>query len=130
MDAKAIRRMNARQLAEEVGGVTTLATMTGTSQSYLSQIIGPKPCRDVGDNLARKLEQATGRPYGWMDVSHVTDARKENARKVYDALLDLPEEKVGAILALLNLGPASSSVVDLGEGRDQRTTRDKPARHT
>lgn len=129
MDAKQIRRMNLRVLAEEVGGVTTLAGMTGTSQSYLSQIIGPTPSREVGEQLARKVEQATGRPYGWMDVSHVTDSRRQNARKVYDALLDLPEEKVDAILALLNLKPATSAVTDLGEGRDQQgRTRVKKSR--
>lgn len=31
MDAKSIRRMNARSLAEEVGGVTTLAGMAGVA---------------------------------------------------------------------------------------------------
>lgn len=115
MDAKAIRRMNAKLLAEQVGGVTVLAGMAGTSQSYLSQIIGPRPCREVGDSLARKLEQATGRPHGWMDVSHVTEPRLEQARKVYDALLELPPEKLDAIMALLNLTPPSSKYVEVEE---------------
>lgn len=128
MDAKSIRRMNARLLAEEVGGVTTLAGMAGTSQSYLSQIIGPKPSREVGELLARKLEQATGRPYGWLDESHVTDARRAKARQVYDALLELPDEKIDGIMALLNLAATPAGAHDIGVDRGLKTTAGRRGR--
>lgn len=109
MDAKSIRRMNVRNLAEEVGGITKLADMAHTSQSYLSQIIGPNPSRQVGDSLARQVEQATGRPHGWLDQSHITDEKKTKARMVFDALLELPEAKIDAVMQLLNMTPAGNS---------------------
>ncbi len=112
MDSRQIRRLNVRQLAEEVGGVTALAGMTGTSQSYLSQIIGPHPSREVGEVLARRVEQATGRPHGWLDQSHVTDEKLTKARRVYDTLLQLPDAKIEAVMQLLDLALGSQQIIE------------------
>ncbi|WP_052382187.1 hypothetical protein [Paraburkholderia kururiensis] len=96
--------MNVRILQAEVGGsLTTLAKRAGTSQSYLSQCVGKGSVRDIGDEIARRLEYAMGKPVGWLDEPHVTDAKQAKARAIFDELLQLPEYKVDAIIDLLDM---------------------------
>ena len=75
MDIKQIRLTNLRTLIAEAGTIANLARLSGTAPAYLSQITNGLPTstgrpRSVGDKLARKLEQALDKPYGWMDTSH------------------------------------------------------------
>ena len=70
-----IRLANLRLLIGEAGSADALARTTGTSGAYLSQIRSGTPyksgrSRRMGDNLAAKLERATGKPLGWMDEPH------------------------------------------------------------
>lgn len=113
MDAKDYRKLNALLLAQEVGSLSALAKLAGTAQSYLSQIIGPKGQRDMGDDLARRLEFVCKKPHGWMDAPHIDDERQQKARAVYESLLRLPDNIVDAFVALAVAGGARSSE-DLG----------------
>ncbi len=84
-----VRLSNLELLVTEAGSAAALARLANTSESYLSQIRNqlttPKGTpRGVGDDLAAKLEQAMGKPNGWMDEAHrqinqVTEARPYNA---------------------------------------------------
>lgn len=116
MNAKQHRKLNAALLVREVGGVTSLAKLAGTAQSYLSQIIGPKAKREMGDELARRIEYVCGKPHGWMDASHIEETHLEKARQIHAALLGMPTEKLDALVTLLGLGvnPDSLGHVALG----------------
>ena len=75
MDIKQIRLRNLRSLIVESGTIANLARMSETAPAYLSQILNSLPTstgkpRSVGDKLARKLEQALNKSYGWMDKDH------------------------------------------------------------
>jgi len=103
MDIKTIRRMNVRLLEKEVGTLTALATLAGSKQSYLSQCVGKGAFRSIGDDLARRLEFATGKPQGWMDESHLEDGHKMRARLIYEKLLESPSGALDAIAYLLGM---------------------------
>ncbi len=60
------RAARLRQLLIEAGGPNNLAGRAGTEATHLIAIA--KGRRQVGDDLADKLEQAVGRPRGWMDL--------------------------------------------------------------
>ena len=75
MDIKQIRLSNLRTLISESGTIANLARLSETAPAYLSQILNSLPTstgkpRSVGDKLARKLEQALNKSYGWMDKDH------------------------------------------------------------
>ena len=81
---EAVRLNNLEHLVAEAGSAVALARLAGTSESYLSQIrnqlLTPKGTpRGVGDDLAAKLEQAMGKPNGWMDEAH-QEFMEERAR--------------------------------------------------
>lgn len=74
MDIKEIRRINLRyqqQLAVRKGlSKSVFAEQVGTSASTLSQILGDKAVRNLGDELARKIEISLKLPRGWLDQIH------------------------------------------------------------
>lgn len=67
MDIYAIRKANLLRLLR---GRTKAACADkwDTSASTLSQITSRNPNRNLGDQLARKIEKAEGLPNGWLDV--------------------------------------------------------------
>jgi hypothetical protein len=103
MDIKTIRKMNVRLLEREIGSLSALARHAGTSQSYLSQCVGPNAFRSIGDEMARRLEHAMKKPHGWMDQGHMEESQVSSARQIYDKLLQLPPAKVRAIADLLDV---------------------------
>ena len=65
------RRTNLRNLAKEWGGPTSLAKKLGHSNgSYLAQLMGPNPSREVSEKVAREIEGKLGLPLGWLDAEH------------------------------------------------------------
>jgi len=101
-----IRLTNLRLLIEEcesvtvgkktyrAGTATALAIKCKTSSSYLSQILirfkNPSgSVREVGTELARKLEKGSKKPLGWMDVKHdEVDSQENEFRILYAAMSD------------------------------------------
>jgi hypothetical protein len=70
-----IRRERLRQLIAEHGGPLPLAKTLGLfGSSYLVQLAGPHPRREVSEKFARKIEAALGLPRGWMDLPSGQDA--------------------------------------------------------
>ena len=68
-----IRRANLRKLMEQWGGPTSLAAKLGHSNgSYLAQLAGPHPSRDVSEKVAREIERKLGLSPMWMDSAHKT----------------------------------------------------------
>lgn len=65
------RRDALRQLMQTWGGPTSLAKKLGHSNgSYLAQLAGPHPSREISEKVAREMEAKLGLPLGWMDQEH------------------------------------------------------------
>lgn len=65
------------------------------SDSQMGQLIGKTPVRNIGPRVARRMEEACGKPEGWLDVEHSTvqpgslrDMQLQEARKILEALSD------------------------------------------
>ncbi|WP_413730832.1 LexA family protein [Sodalis sp. RH22] len=79
MENKDIRRLNLLWLMdkyqrEEGLNKAQFAERCGTSASTLSQITGENSVRNLGDNLARKIEEALKLNAGWLDSLHADNA--------------------------------------------------------
>lgn len=70
MDTREIRRNNLRELAEKYGGQKALADAADLAPNQLNHIIGPNPIRNVGEQLARKIESQLGLNKGYLDSIH------------------------------------------------------------
>lgn len=69
MDIKQIRYKNARYLLKnEALGVNDFADKIGRSQSQTSAYISERPTKNIGDKIARLIEQAFSKPNGWLDT--------------------------------------------------------------
>ena len=69
-----LRRENLRRLMKQWGGPTSLAHKLGHSNgSYLAQLAGPHPTREVSEKVAREIESRLQLPDQWMDHRHKVD---------------------------------------------------------
>lgn len=65
------RRENLRELMRAWGGPTSLAKKLGHSNgSYIAQLAGPNPSRDVSEKVAREIESKLGLAVGYLDQQH------------------------------------------------------------
>jgi hypothetical protein len=65
-----IRRDNLRRLAVQWGGVGKLAEKLGyANASFLVQMCGPHPIREVTERTARRVEETLSLPKGWLDTN-------------------------------------------------------------
>ena len=74
MDSKTIRYNNTRILVDQVGGVSNFANKINKGQSQTSQFAGTTPIKGIGNKVAREIEDAFGKPHGWLDVLHQEDS--------------------------------------------------------
>lgn len=66
-----VRRENLRRLVGQWGGPTSLSRKLGHSNgSYMAQLVGPNPSREISEKVAREIEGKLGLPVGWMDQEH------------------------------------------------------------
>lgn len=70
MTREELRRENARKLASGKGGKADFARVVSMEPSQVSQLIGPNPSKNIGNSIARRIEQAYKLPEGWLDVEH------------------------------------------------------------
>lgn len=100
MDIRVVRRRNFELLIQEADTIANLARLTQTSDKYLRHIFNGftgndrKSPRQVGDDLARKLEAGMGKPHGWMDTAHDPVAQNDPSPLLnprHQALLQLFE---------------------------------------
>ena len=65
------RRDNLRRLIGQWGGPTSLSRKLGHANgSYVAQLAGPRPSREVSEKVAREIEGKLKLPLGWMDQDH------------------------------------------------------------
>lgn len=94
------RRENMRGLMTQWGGPTSLAKKLGHSNgSYIAQLVGPNPSREISEKVARDMEAKLGLPIGWLDQEHT------GKPKVDDAALAECVSAVAAALRDANLRP-------------------------
>ncbi|RED06961.1 phage repressor protein C with HTH and peptisase S24 domain [Ectopseudomonas oleovorans] len=77
MDIYQIRKANLIQLigSQRKGAC---ATRWGMSPAHLSQILSDKTEKNLGDDVARRIEQVEGLQRGWMDTGHSPRAEPSN----------------------------------------------------
>lgn len=108
----ALRRENLRIIARQWGGPTSLSRKLGHSNgSYLAQLIGPHPSRDVSEKVAREIEARLGLPSGWLDAEHeggvriddasLADAVRAVAAALRDASLRPDPDRYATLVALV-----------------------------
>ncbi|WP_064702679.1 LexA family protein [Halomonas caseinilytica] len=73
-----IRLENARKLAEQVGGTGAFAARIDRESTQASRFMGKKPTKNIGDRMARHIEESFNKPRGWLD----TDRSGDDAGKV------------------------------------------------
>jgi hypothetical protein len=68
-DLRSLRRENLRRLIDQHGGPTSMArVLKHANASYLSQLAGPNPTREVSEKAARRIEEQMGLPFGFLDT--------------------------------------------------------------
>lgn len=61
------RRERLAELVKQEGGPTNLADLIDTPKTHISAMLAGS--RNVGDDLATKIESRLNKPHGWMDQS-------------------------------------------------------------
>lgn len=77
MTISEIRRTTARALAAKLGGPAEFARKVGMSDSHISQLLGDKPTKNIGNKIARRFEAAFGKPEGWLDAARTEEEYAE-----------------------------------------------------
>ena len=86
-DVFANRRTNLRNLIEQWHGPLAIAKKIGYSNaSFIVQMSGPNPTREVSERTARRIEEALGLPAGWLDEK---PGHNEGVSRVDMALVSL-----------------------------------------
>lgn len=73
MDIYSIRKQNLISLIGK-RKKNVCAQLWDISPAYLSQILSEKTDKNLGDEVARRIEAVEQLPYGWMDAAHADDA--------------------------------------------------------
>lgn len=74
-------------LAATLEGHVAFGDKIGVSPSRVSQLIGIKPTKNIGNATARLIEVEFGKPVGWLDVPH-DDAEPEVLVELDAGLVD------------------------------------------
>ncbi|MBF0379376.1 MAG: LexA family transcriptional regulator [Magnetococcales bacterium] len=72
-DISDLRREKLAQIIRQEGSQSSVARKIDTDPSYLSQIMSAKGRRNVGEALARRIEERFNKQPGWMDVDPDSD---------------------------------------------------------
>lgn len=117
-----IRRENVRALMKTWGGPTSLSKKLGHSNgSYLAQIAGPHPRRDISERVAREIESKLALAIGYLDQEH-----ERGPGKVQDAAISDCVRAVATAIRDAGLRPApevTATLVQLVYDRLQLTGR-------
>lgn len=90
-----IRLENLRLLIGEFGTQDKVAELAETSPVYLSQILNGAAdsktgrVRQIGDPLARKLEEGCGKEVGWMDNAQIPHTYRTERQQAVMAMMDV-----------------------------------------
>lgn len=120
MDIGDIRRANLRTLIRDraEGNVRKFVELAGLeSHTAILHVTGPRPTRNLGAQLARKIERNLQLGAGWMDRDHLNETagatpgdggRTERALKFYASVERLPQaarRTIDGIISLFEAGP-------------------------
>lgn len=106
-DIDIVRRENLGIIVREVGGNRALADLLGRSESQVSQLLnGSKHFksnkqRGMRKETARKIEQAVGKPIGWLDIDHKA-MTNEPPREIDMSRIDSLEKLARTVGCLLS----------------------------
>lgn len=107
MDVHDIRRENLIDvIAKNWGGVSArLANAIGCKKTVISRLISDRHTRkNMGDNIARRIEAASNLPHGWMDISHgAAAATSDSSTVLADLIRSLSEDDQRMIEAMIAL---------------------------
>lgn len=103
------RRDNLRKLLHEWGGPTSMAKKLGhTNGSYLAQLAGPRPSREISEKVAREIEAKLSLPANWLDGEH-----NGNPRQLDDEALGACVRAVAAAVRDAKVQPSPDTYADL-----------------
>lgn len=77
-DVQENRLWNFRQIINAAGGTNEAARIMDKHNSYITQIAGPKPQRNIGNRMATMIETAFGLPPGSLDAAPPKQASNED----------------------------------------------------
>lgn len=107
MDIKRLRHMNARHLLKtETEGVNDFSYKVGRSQSLISAYLSERPSKNIGDKMARVIEEAFGKEHGWLDTPHegIDPDQKRLRDMAAHSFGDLPSDQSTPIMMLAKIG--------------------------
>lgn len=61
---------NARYLAQAAGSISAFADRIEREPTQVSRFMGSNPTKGIGPRMARRIEEAFGMPYGWLDIDN------------------------------------------------------------
>lgn len=94
-----IRRANLRQLVKDWNGPANLAAKLGyKTASFLVQMTGPRPVREVSERTARQVEARLGLPPGWLDQQASSAPSGAPRQKLDERLLARVMQAISAVL--------------------------------
>lgn len=88
-EISSVRRDNLRRFLQKNGGPTEAASRLGHANgSYLSQLTGPNPSREISEKVARKIESKLGLVAGYLDQKNqnVDSCPSDEGRKCVSGL--------------------------------------------
>lgn len=92
MNKHECRKQWLRALRAKEGTVAALAEKLGTDPNYISSLLGPSSDRDVGDDLAKRVEEAYNLPRGAVDLP------SEGAARIVQASHGLTDGEIEEVL--------------------------------
>ncbi|EGQ9962160.1 LexA family transcriptional repressor [Vibrio cholerae] len=100
------RRINARILAESVGGNSAFAERIDRASTQVSRFMGKSATREIGPKLARHIEKCFGKTEGWLDIDH-----SQQKPAISAPLADMGNSSVQARLEKQNVSLTSVPVI-------------------
>ena len=99
MDNHQIRQRNLQSLLAQYDSQTELAEKIGTLQGRVSDFLSGR--RNIGAQMARRIEQAHQLPHGWMDMDHAGAGTADAA----DAVASLRADQIQLLQHYNQLSP-------------------------
>ncbi|UQV43408.1 S24 family peptidase [Janthinobacterium lividum] len=104
MTREEIRRENARSLADLAGGQVEFGRAVNMVPSQVSQLIGKSPVKNIGNSIAKRIEQAFNKPDGWLDVRH-RDVEEAEVVDLSGARLVTDDDDLAPVMVAIRMLP-------------------------
>ena len=97
------RRENLRRVVKQFGGPTATAKLLGHANgTFLPQLIGPNPGRDISERVARDIEDKLSLPLGSLDNEQTLEFDQTSDHVLSQAMTLLLEELGPAAILKIN----------------------------